>query len=368
MKRTMSFSFNFGDEDVDDGLGAPAAHKDVAEFVDPLEVSASGLKEPELVPFDALMESIVGSRFTFEEFVTPKGNVLYRRELYDVKHQLMNEDDALGSAQGAQEEAQDEFKILVGDTGEDLKKKVYEGGLKSWECSIDLADYLDSAELGLRPTQEGDCCLELGCGTSLPSLLLFTKLIRSGSHSRFKFILTDYNKQVLRLVTLPNVVINWAVNALSKDELEALQRTDNELIPIVSNELQVTKELVARFKRFLAERSISFELVCGGWNKQFLSLIDSVSTGFNISLILTSETIYSQDTLRVVVEMLLKLAGKNQGCVSLVAAKDIYFGVGGSIVEFKECLNARIAALGLHYDISTVEFTTGLKRSIVVIR
>ena len=35
-----------------------------------------------------------------------------------------------------------ELDILLGDTSEDLRKNIYEGGLKSWECSYDLVDLL----------------------------------------------------------------------------------------------------------------------------------------------------------------------------------------------------------------------------------
>jgi protein-histidine N-methyltransferase len=59
---------------------------------------------------------------------------LPRRELFDVKLQLLSED-------GAEEAAQ------YADIPSDLVNGVYEGGLKTWECSIDLARYIfDSCE------------------------------------------------------------------------------------------------------------------------------------------------------------------------------------------------------------------------------
>lgn len=63
---------------------------------------------------------------------SPKGRKLLipRRELFDVRLQLMAEDEA-NSAQPA-----------VGLDATDIQTNVYEGGYKTWECSIDLARLL----------------------------------------------------------------------------------------------------------------------------------------------------------------------------------------------------------------------------------
>lgn len=50
---------------------------------------------------------------------------LPRRELWHVKMQMMQDD---------------RYEYLLGDS--DVIKGSYEGGLKTWECSVDLADYL----------------------------------------------------------------------------------------------------------------------------------------------------------------------------------------------------------------------------------
>jgi protein-histidine N-methyltransferase len=52
-----------------------------------------------------------------------------RRDLFDARFQLL--------AQGRDEQA-----ALV-DAPADLVPGVYEGGLKTWECALDLAAYLD---------------------------------------------------------------------------------------------------------------------------------------------------------------------------------------------------------------------------------
>ena len=59
-----------------------------------------------------------------------------RRELFDVRLQLMAEDERPGTANQTTEHALTD----LGD--EDIRTNVYEGGMKSWECSVDLAKKL----------------------------------------------------------------------------------------------------------------------------------------------------------------------------------------------------------------------------------
>jgi protein-histidine N-methyltransferase len=69
--------------------------------------------------------------FSFVEIESPKGKKLRipRRELFDIKMQLMAEDE------GASDES-----VNLDDS--DIRTNVYEGGYKSWECSFDLAKLL----------------------------------------------------------------------------------------------------------------------------------------------------------------------------------------------------------------------------------
>lgn len=63
---------------------------------------------------------------------SPTGKILHlpRRELYDIRVQLMAEDEA-----GNDETLNDIDKS-------DIRTGVYEGGFKTWECSLDLASLL----------------------------------------------------------------------------------------------------------------------------------------------------------------------------------------------------------------------------------
>jgi hypothetical protein len=65
---------------------------------------------------------------------TAKGNAVTipRRELFDIRMQLMAEDD--------DDDENLAFLASLGD--DDIRTNVYEGGLKSWECSVDLVGVL----------------------------------------------------------------------------------------------------------------------------------------------------------------------------------------------------------------------------------
>ncbi len=55
---------------------------------------------------------------------------LPRRELFDIRAQLMAEDGSFDD------------RSIVGLSTDDIMPHVYEGGFKTWECSVDLARYL----------------------------------------------------------------------------------------------------------------------------------------------------------------------------------------------------------------------------------
>lgn len=74
---------------------------------------------------------------------------LARRDLFDARFQLISEDARDGVAKKEQDEVKDRIQALEFlDAPSDLVPGVYEGGLKTWECSLDLVDYLDSTNGG----------------------------------------------------------------------------------------------------------------------------------------------------------------------------------------------------------------------------
>ncbi|KAL6948709.1 hypothetical protein ACO0QE_001182 [Hanseniaspora vineae] len=376
----MSFKFDFQDDDIDAEIDQQQTndynYSAVASAANPLDeientiVQGGTIIAPEQVDLQALLASLKDVRFTFDIFQTPIEHVtLYRREVFDVKHQLMQEENSCSSS---------ELEILMGDTNEDLKQFIYEGGLKSWECSIDLVDYLTSQNVQAAIPQT---VVEIGCGTTLPTEHVFIEYLKkfcsaeSGAScaSGLKLVLTDYNKSVLRLVTVPNLIIAWAKTVYgSQWSDETIWGTELQKgLPTQEDELTLTQELITNFNEFCSKHKIEILLVSGSWCRSFQNLLHSlvkINGGNNGgTLVISSETIYQPQTLPVITETLLDLQNSfhhlpNGKQTILVAAKDIYFGVGGSIIDFTNYLDQKQS----QYELIKVK--AGLKRSIVIMK
>ncbi|KAG7696038.1 hypothetical protein KL951_003563 [Ogataea haglerorum] len=321
----MGFKFGFEDDERD-----TAAAKDAFDV-------AEETVAPRVHDISHFLELMTGTRISYEHIDFPGS--LVRREFFDVRHQLMSEDAE-----------SDELQFLIGSTAEDVRNGVYEGGLKSWECCYDLMHRLQEVDLSGYKT-----FLELGCGTSLPSLLVFQSLLQH-KQTYVNLILTDFNYEVLRLVTVPNLFLTWCLTALSKDELERLQQRPDVEGNVRDGEIDVTPELVARFNNALREQHVAISLISGSWGRQMMTQIDALAQ--SPMLMVSSETIYSPEHLPVVAQMVSETV-QRAGSLALVAAKDIYFGVGGSLTEFLACLEKKPV------EYSVEKINAGLQRSLV---
>ena len=74
-----------------------------------------------------------------------------RRDLFDARFQLISEGAGDGREPLADENEMNgrtqALEFL--DAPSDVVPGVYEGGLKTWECSLDLVDYLDGISNGI---------------------------------------------------------------------------------------------------------------------------------------------------------------------------------------------------------------------------
>lgn len=160
------------------------------------------------------------------------------------------------------------------------------------------------------------------------------------------FTFADYNAVVLRLVTLPNLLLTWnyfvnlrqrqsgQVQGQDKHEGDEEEHEEEE-------ELDITPELLEAFQQDLVDRGITVDFISGAWSPAFVDLAFPSGTDgrYNQTLILASETIYSPLSLGAFSETLLALMRRSsaiQGSKTraLVAAKKVYFGVGGGVDEF----------------------------------
>jgi hypothetical protein len=125
----------------------------------------------------------------------------------------------------------------LSDDTTDLIPGVYEGGLKVWECSVDLcrflADIIGSVMDGSNTTDQetahfefisqavrraiscGGSTLELGCGNGLPGCLILRENIRNtvtnqdiSVEDNTTVVFTDFNDFVLQHATILNAQIN----------------------------------------------------------------------------------------------------------------------------------------------------------------
>ncbi|RUP16031.1 histidine protein methyltransferase 1, partial [Jimgerdemannia flammicorona] len=87
-------------------------------------------------------------------------------------------------------------------------------------------------------------------------------------------------------------------------------------------------------------------------------------------IILTSETIYSEDSIPRLIHVITNVLKKPSG-VAYVAAKTIYFGVSGGTLPFRALVERARDADGHGLEIETVAEVTGtntVKREVLRVR
>ena len=203
----------------------------------------------------------------------------------------------------------DDITSLI--TSSDLRSGEYEGGLKVWECTFDLLDYLEDNNIAF----QANTVLDMGCGAGLLGIFAFLK----GASS---VCFQDYNCEVIESFTIPSLCAS-----LSNAHIDPPQ---NE----------------GRLK-----------LMSGDWGAVGKHLKAENSPLFD--LILSSETIYNVEYYQKILEFLRDhLSDKGE---ALFAAKTHYFGVGGGTYDFVNF----VSKSGI-FDVSVVKkIEHGLTREIL---
>lgn len=312
----------------------------------------------------------------------PSGIEILRRDLFDARFQLANQDDdsddegsAYGNAIPRQKTPPTAFRMqshLQTNLPSDLIKGVYEGGLKTWEASLDLVSVLDEQGYkadGTGLSIAGKRTLEVGCGTAIPTLYLLEQLFHdllkseasgsSGANAGKTVVhLQDYNAEVLIYITFSNVLLAFwnakrQVQAASQTDEgegnlpESTKRSKEELATSAGveytidmeegpdvDEIELADDFVDSFQQFLDRHNIELRFFAGSW--QTFDVFEPYD------IVLTSETVYDVDNLPHLVK-LLKAANTSDsktGGLTLVACKRVYFGVGGGEVAFKSAVDA----------------------------
>ncbi|CAG8475277.1 8391_t:CDS:2 [Paraglomus brasilianum] len=293
----MTFRFNFStdDQDVSDNdvevvQGQQTNTKE--ENVDFIPAREFVVNESVTLP-----PTFICNRITLSHSVS-----IFKRHLSDIKLHL------------AQSNAD---HLLDVSADSDLVIGVYEGGLKTWESAGDLLEYLGLLfERGEFNVEMSGKCLELGCGSSLPGVYMLVRcpLIRVDFQ--------DYNEQVIGHVTIPNILLNTAL-APSDNDIDKNNTAEVD-IPDSSNLLEK-----------VTERSKFFS---GDWSG-LKDVLDMKSNSDKYDIILTSETIYNISSMPKLYNVIKESLKRPTG-IAYVAAKTMYFGVGGGVLPFKQLVEA----------------------------
>ncbi|TFB06344.1 Histidine protein methyltransferase 1 [Trichoderma ghanense] len=353
----MAFSFGFSGDDIDPDLTEPqpqlqaepasqppssysafpvAGKPQLPATIHPLSSLLAQL--PSKIAYDTLAIDLANDIIPNDSSSSyyPSNLSLPRRELWDVRVQLMAEDDDVLSGPSGEDRVDD------GGLGKhDVKTGIYEGGFKSWESSIDLVRVL-AAQDELTAAQQASSLrvIELGCGTALPSLALFTWIMHRQSLSQWpqtpcSLVLADYNPSVLRLVTMPNFLLAWALhNANDPILADAFG---------IEGELELSPAIVQAFENFLSSSGIHLSFISGAWSPEFISCLYelpafSAESPAPRTLMIGAETIYSPFALQAFAQTVFALLDRERAsdatAAAYVAAKRLYFGVGGSLDDF----------------------------------
>ncbi|KAK5730662.1 hypothetical protein LTR15_000599 [Elasticomyces elasticus] len=316
----MSFSFGFGGEDADGdnaGTSVPAGSKTNTET----RSQGTPVKEHTVEELIATLPDHLS--YSTVRIESPTGRELFlpRRDLHDVRVQLLQEGPE-----------NDHIIDQIGTS--DLRSGVYEGGFKTWECSLDLASLL--LDRGPRKDIDElircDQIIELGAGTALPTLVLFQHALLNTIP--LTFTLADYNDTVLRLVTLPNLLLTWAATTNQGDFATIKLDSDS------TGDFDLSPELVAHFLTDLKSMEIRLRFLSGSWSPALANLIPA--SGFDYgTVILAAETIYSPESTEAFTELLCVLLKRVKMSKAMIAAKRMYFGVGGSVDGLKAACRER---------------------------
>jgi hypothetical protein len=260
----------------------------------------------------------------------------------------------------------------------DIDPGKYEGGMKIWECSLDLVRYLAQQQAqqiednnnngGVGDNGNGNdhnmmnspCnlaatggyVLELGCGHGLPACYLLRQALAqqqqqqrepvgnddatsAGTSKPWTIVFTDYNDFVVQDVTVSNIVINAsAVKAPIADLVPHVVMGAGDWLDL-SRQLQLQSSSSSNNNTAEAHQQVLSE---SGSSTPVAEQSQLPANG-KFDWILAAETIYSEQAAKETALFIVRHLKHTTG-VALIATKRYYFGVGGGSDAFREAVHA----------------------------
>mmetsp|Transcript_12701 Transcript_12701/g.37383 ORF Transcript_12701/g.37383 Transcript_12701/m.37383 type:complete len:404 (-) Transcript_12701:35-1246(-) len=272
-----------------------------------------------------------------------------------------------------------ETRSLIESENTDIIEGVYEGGLKVWECSMDLCQYLAEQVSRFRNMSAvpihrydgelvwNDCqgalsangsTLEIGCGHGLPGCLIHRESLLERKRSDggqgigegSKIMFSDYNEFVLRDATLPNIILNTP-EILNQKEANAYPHSDQVLSGV---------SMVSGDWMELSSQLMQGRILGATEERRGPSPVERLPSNGRFDLVLAAETTYSNKATRDTAILLARHL-KHETGVGLIATKRYYFGVGGGADALREVAKEELIEKEGCWDCSE-----GTKRRILV--
>jgi len=204
----------------------------------------------------------------------------------------------------------EEFSSLNLPKNKDLIPGQYEGGIKIWECSLDLCRFLpeyigwfDMNNLRV---------LELGCGHGLPGIYFLLK----NCHVLFQ----DFNKEVLDKITLDYIL------QLENDyQLNLLDRAS-----FADGDWKTLRSKIT---------DTDFYFYGKGKKQDFFKNDSNNNSIQKFDIIVTADTLYNIENYDYLYENIIN--NLNNPGICFVASKKYYFGVGGGTSQFIEYVKGK---------------------------
>ena len=288
----------------------------------------------------------------------------------------------------------------------DLIPGVYEGGLKVWECSLDLCRHLAEEMVRLEevnaangnidvgddnhPSVNNDVyhalsktgkTMELGCGHGLPACLILRELRKRWADNNdeanssgnttgddgYSVLFSDYNEFVLRDATVPNIILNMDGDRPCPNDANEWGKVKGCVGCVAGDWMDLSKRL--------QDKSIAAVDDEAPNNDATEAIVLPSPNDGRFDLILAAETTYTQESSKDTAELLARHLMLNTG-VGLVATKRYYFGVGGGADAFRQAAESIVLKTGSAGDkmecilkIETVKsYDSGVGRDLLRVR